>query len=468
MAEVIAFVGFGIGVAQALRFVNEKANHVRLAFKAHQKVQTRYCQLCARVDLLTTDCNRVDNCLTSNTAATSISELSTLKNLVLENIEEATTVLNQLASKIAQHPSPPDDESARQQVVHPPNNDEGVKKRQKLFNVRSTVQTTCNAFAKAFNINNVCEDLQKAENAVNKAIELTTQIQGLLGLQQLVHGQQQLLPGQQQLLHGQQQLLLNSDSILSRLPKGNQFTTEDTFSPYFDEPSLSSTLVFDFESREHPSGPRTSPEGRLLDAVLRSAGADGSRGASALGIRGMGGVGTHGMGGVGKTTALKRMCYHEEVRGKFIDGVCILEFGQDADDAKVMSELIRLVSLLGGKNTAKEMREMQRSGKLGDVVDRAAEWVEARTVLLVCDDLWATKSNALGYVYELKRVLRNAPSGRGRLQSTAGYCTSSHQSKYQSFNSWDVQSTLQSTLRLIKKRLLFHSSLMLYSASMAT
>jgi len=46
------------------------------------------------------------------------------------------------------------------------------------------------------------------------------------------------------------------------------------------------------------------------------------------------------------------------------------------------------------------------------VVDRAAEWIKGHAILLVCDDLWATKSSELGYVHELWRLLRNAPQSR--------------------------------------------------------
>ena len=38
------------------------------------------------------------------------------------------------------------------------------------------------------------------------------------------------------------------------------------------------------------------------------------------------------MGGAGKTTALHAMSYEEQVKDAFPDGVCFLEFGQDARD----------------------------------------------------------------------------------------------------------------------------------------
>ena len=56
------------------------------------------------------------------------------------------------------------------------------------------------------------------------------------------------------------------------------------------------------------------------------------------------------------------------------------------------------------------VKDMRRAQNLGEVVNRAAEWLEDRAVLLVCDDLWATNENELGYVPELKNLLRDTPT----------------------------------------------------------
>ena len=45
---------------------------------------------------------------------------------------------------------------------------------------------------------------------------------------------------------------------------------------------------------------------------------------------------------------------------------------------------------------------MRRASSLRDVVTEAAEWLKDRAELLVCDDLWATNDNELGYVHGLK------------------------------------------------------------------
>ena len=179
----------------------------------------------------------------------------------------------------------------------------------------------------------------------------------------------------------------------------------DSFNQYFDSPALPQNLVFDFESCDHYGSFITS-EGILLNSVLQLGEQGNSQGASALG--------THGMGGVGKTTSLKKICGEESVRSRFVDGICFMQFGQDATLQKVREEICRCVRNFGGKDAAKDMR---CAPNLADVVNRAAEWLKCKAVLLVCDDLWATSDNELGYVRELKQMLRDAPKS-GLLIST--------------------------------------------------
>ena len=50
-------------------------------------------------------------------------------------------------------------------------------------------------------------------------------------------------------------------------------------------------------------------------------------------------------------------------------------------------------------------------------MNQPAEWLEDRAVLLVCDNLWATEDNELGYLPELKQMLPATPK-RGLLIST--------------------------------------------------
>ena len=185
--------------------------------------------------------------------------------------------------------------------------------------------------------------------------------------------------------------------VVKELKQNALSSPADTFKPYFDSPYLPSNLVFDFESCDE-DGSYFTPEAILLNSVFQLREKGSSQGASALG--------THGMGGVGKTTALKKICGVESIRSLFADGVCFMQFGQDATIQKVSEEMCCCVRNFGGLNAAKEMKS---APNLGDVVNRAAEWLKDRRVLLVCDDLWASEDNELGYVHELKKMLRFAP-----------------------------------------------------------
>ena len=171
----------------------------------------------------------------------------------------------------------------------------------------------------------------------------------------------------------------------------------DAFKRHFDTPFLPSNLVFDFESYDDDNR-NSTPESILLNSVLHHGVSSNSQGAPTFG--------THGMGGVGKTTALKRICSVESVKQLFWDGVWFMEFGQNATLQNVREEICRCVRNSGGKELAKEIR---RASSLREVVCQTAGWLEDRAVLLVCDDLWATEHHQLGFVRELKQMLRLAP-----------------------------------------------------------
>ena len=91
-----------------------------------------------------------------------------------------------------------------------------------------------------------------------------------------------------------------------------------------------------------------------------------------------------------------------------------MDLGQDAIVQKVREEVCGCVRNFGGVTSAKNM---ESAANLGNVVIRAAEWLKDRRVLLVCDDLWGTVDNELGYVHEMKKMLRDAPES-GLLIST--------------------------------------------------
>ena len=104
---------------------------------------------------------------------------------------------------------------------------------------------------------------------------------------------------------------------------------------------------------------------------------------------------------MGNTTALKVICSAGSVQEYLADGLCFMQFGQDATLQKFRAEICRCVKKFGGKGKAKEMKDAE---SLENVVSQAADWLEDRAVLLVCDDLWAMDDNELGCVPELKNM----------------------------------------------------------------
>ena len=91
-----------------------------------------------------------------------------------------------------------------------------------------------------------------------------------------------------------------------------------------------------------------------------------------------------------------------------------MEFGENARLEKFREEICRCALNFGGFEGAKDMKRAQN---LGDMLNRAAQWLRDRAIFLVYDDLWATNNNELGYVPELKKMLRDAPKS-GLLIST--------------------------------------------------
>ena len=53
-------------------------------------------------------------------------------------------------------------------------------------------------------------------------------------------------------------------------------------------------------------------------------------------------------------------------------------------------------------------KDMGKAANLGGAVKRAGESSKGKIVLLVCDDLWPTSGYRMGYLRELKNLLRDA------------------------------------------------------------
>ena len=172
----------------------------------------------------------------------------------------------------------------------------------------------------------------------------------------------------------------------------------ERFIPHFDCPEIPDNVVLDFCSNE-------TQEGRLLRKLLELREKENAQGMSAVGR----GSAAHGMGGVGKTTALRAVCYQAKVKQAFPDGICYLEFGQDAKDSDVQDQLERCVENFGGMGI---LAKMEKQSSLKGVVSQAARWLRQKIVLLVCDDLWLSSASDFGYLPLLKQLLRYAPRGK--------------------------------------------------------
>ncbi len=177
-----------------------------------------------------------------------------------------------------------------------------------------------------------------------------------------------------------------------------QTTKHETFAPHFDSPDVPYGMALDFCSME-------TQEGQLLRKFLELREKGSVDGISAVGR----GSAMHGMGGVGKTTTLRAICYREEVRKAFPDGICFLEFGQNAKDINVQRQLERCIENFGGVSVAAKMEEQS---SLEGVIHQAARWLREKEVLFVCDDLWRSPTSEYGYLPLLKRLLVDAPRSK--------------------------------------------------------
>ncbi len=175
-------------------------------------------------------------------------------------------------------------------------------------------------------------------------------------------------------------------------------TEGERFVRHFDSPDVPDNMVLDFGSME-------TQEGRLLRKLLELLEKESVHGMSTVGH----GSAIHGMGGVGKTTTLRAICYQDEVKKAFPDGICVLEFGQNAKDINVQRQLERCIGNFGGESVVAKMEEQS---SLEGVIHQAARWIRMKEVLFVCDDLWRSPTREYGYLPLLKRLLVDAPRSK--------------------------------------------------------
>ncbi len=177
-------------------------------------------------------------------------------------------------------------------------------------------------------------------------------------------------------------------------------TEEEKFKAYFGRPLLPSNLVLNFDTDK-------AQEGRLLHKLLASKNEDSADGTVAVGSNRDNAM--QGMGGVGKTTALRAICHQKKVMEAFPDGICYLEFGQNATDRNVQQQLERCIRQFGGLSTADKIEEQST---LAGTAKQAANWLGKKEILLVCDDLWGSPTSKFGYLSLLRQLVRDSPDSR--------------------------------------------------------
>jgi len=89
----------------------------------------------------------------------------------------------------------------------------------------------------------------------------------------------------------------------------------------------------------------------------------------------------HGMGGIGKTVMARALCDDPEVQGAFPDGILWATLGKDATASDVIERMREWVTALG-----ETLGESAPS--LNTFKTRLGHLLEARTCLLIVDDVW--------------------------------------------------------------------------------
>eukprot|EP00171_Calliarthron_tuberculosum_P019566 IDg19566t1 len=170
----------------------------------------------------------------------------------------------------------------------------------------------------ALNVDSITETLDTIESSVDKAINVSSQIMLLLGVEEVI---------------------TSLKEVSLRVEGGTSSSKPNVFCKHFNTPEVPTHVVLNYMARDE-SGEAVTAEGRLVQKVIAL-----SRGGKTCGVSA---VGSHGMGGVGKTTALRGLCYVEEVKKAYPDGIFFVEFGEDANDEKVSAKIKGCVQISGG------------------------------------------------------------------------------------------------------------------------
>lgn len=183
-----------------------------------------------------------------------------------------------------------------------------------------------------------------------------------------------------------------SSSTTTSQPK-KKLAEGDVFKPNFSSaPMPSQNAVIDF------SDPN-SMEGTLKQSIVNIAKTSTQTISVAAGVS--------GIGGIGKTTALIALAHERSVQTLFPDGIYFCTVGKAAKTQVIVNQLARIVALSGGKEHAVKV---SNNDLLEGALDLVIEWFKGKTALFIFDDIWETTTSAVGYLSQLKAVLRCSPS----------------------------------------------------------
>ena len=183
-------------------------------------------------------------------------------------------------------------------------------------------------------------------------------------------------------------------------------STGDVFRPSIRAEHNPASIFVKLDSRGRDGMPNTC-ESRLKAAVLRR---DRNEQVGATAV---------GQGGVGKTCALRAIAHDDEVKRGFSGGVYFISLGKDGNVGRLIEELCLIVEASGGNETAAEMRDQ---GKFGRVLAKVQAWFSSHVCLFIIDDVWVVNDIDANILQKLS-VLADTAGGRGERRSRLLYST---------------------------------------------
>ncbi|KAI0562552.1 WD40-repeat containing protein [Gracilaria domingensis] len=174
-------------------------------------------------------------------------------------------------------------------------------------------------------------------------------------------------------------------NVLQEAITENLNRDRDVFTPSKARAWIPLHTVCDFDSSDHHGTPSTLLARLKLDVLSPN------RRESFM-------ISLHGEGGIGKTTAIRALSLHPEIRKCYTDGIYDITLGLDATEATLVLELCKIVRQSGGRHLADTLQTRKQTR---DVLSSAAEWFRNKKFLLLVDDVWNIPGQGRSMIYEL-------------------------------------------------------------------